>query len=534
MTAAGPVGVVPAGPACDDRGGITGGSTVASVYRKARDKKRTGASWYVAYVDEHGKRRNLKGCPDKQATEAMARKLESEAELRRRGVIDPRADVQARHEARPLAGHLADWHAFMIGKGSTAKHADLSKNRATRVAELAKAGRLSDLTPSRVQAALKAVRDDGGSLRSVHHYTRVIKGFSRWAWRDGRIREDLLAHLTSPNPDQDRRHERRALSADEQARLVRAAEAGRVVMRLAGPDRAMLYRIALGTGFRAAEIRSLVGRSFDLDGSPPTITVAAAYSKHRRDDVQPIRVDLAEVLRPWLAARPAEGPVFGAMSLHTNLMIQADLEVAGIAYRDADGRVVDFHALRHSFVTALARSNAPVKVVQTLARHSTPALTLGVYSHVGIHDQSAALAALPDQPGADGPAREAARLAATGTGPGPIREALGKRAPGGEGQELADVVAMIRQGPGPSLVEEPGHNLGVTTDLSGPVGPSRALSERRGRDSNPRDPCGPCGFQDRRLNRVKLLQEVNCGIAILDLLHLCSTRPPTSPPTWPR
>ena len=58
--------------------------------------------------------------------------------------------------------------------------------------------------------------------------------------------------------------------------------------------------------------------------------------------------------------------------------------------------MADFHALRHSYITALAMSNAPVKVVQSLARHSTPTLTLGIYAHVGLYDQTAALDALPD------------------------------------------------------------------------------------------------------------------------------------------
>ena len=56
---------------------------MSSVYKKARDRKRPGASWYIAYADENGVRRTVKGCPDKTATEAMARKLESEADLRR-------------------------------------------------------------------------------------------------------------------------------------------------------------------------------------------------------------------------------------------------------------------------------------------------------------------------------------------------------------------------------------------------------------------------------------------------------------------
>ncbi len=54
---------------------------------------------------------------------------------------------------------------------------------------------------------------------------------------------------------------------------------------LAGPDRAMAYRVALGTGFRTDELRSLTPTSFDLEADPPTITIKAAYSKRRRQDV---------------------------------------------------------------------------------------------------------------------------------------------------------------------------------------------------------------------------------------------------------
>ena len=62
----------------------------------------------------------------------------------------------------------------------------------------------------------------------------------------------------------------------------------------------------------------------------------------------------------------------------------------------------------------LAKSNAPVKVVQTLARHSTPTLTLGTYSHVGLFDHTAALVALSDL--SEQPTRnEAASLPVTGT-----------------------------------------------------------------------------------------------------------------------
>jgi len=116
---------------------------------RMRIKSRT-----TPYVDERGCRRMLKGCQDKTATEALARKLESEAELRRRGIVDPCTDAYAAHDARTLVDHLADSHAFLSGKGSTPQHASLTRNRVARLIKLSSARTVSQLTPSRIQSAL--------------------------------------------------------------------------------------------------------------------------------------------------------------------------------------------------------------------------------------------------------------------------------------------------------------------------------------------------------------------------------------------
>jgi len=284
---------------------------MSSVYKKTKDRKRPNSCWYVTYTDHEGVRRTEKGCPDKAATEAIARKLASDAELRRRGVIDPKADAYRFHQSRPLAEHLADWKAFQLGKGVTQRHADEGYARVVKLVVLAKAERLNDLTLARLQAALALLRGKGLALRTIHHHVRLVKNFSRWLWRDGRTREDLLAHLQPPeNPESDRRRERRAFTEDELHLLIDAAEHGAVKCRLSGPDRAMLYRIAAGTGYRSEELQSLTPESFSLEGPCPTITVEAGNSKRRRRDVQPIQTALAAMLAPWVAARPKGEPIF--------------------------------------------------------------------------------------------------------------------------------------------------------------------------------------------------------------------------------
>ena len=76
-----------------------------------------------------------------------------------------------------------------------------------------------------------------------------------------------------------------------------------------GPDRAMLYRVAAETGFRASELGSLVSESFKLDSDSPIVEVQAAYTKNGKAAPQCIRRELAELLRPWLAKKPQGLPV---------------------------------------------------------------------------------------------------------------------------------------------------------------------------------------------------------------------------------
>jgi len=95
-------------------------------------------------------------------------------------------------------------------------------------------------------------------------------------------------------------------------------------------------------------------------------------------------------------------------------MLRTDLETAGIPYRDEDGRVLDFHGLRHSFITLMAQSGIHPKLAQSLARHSTITLTMDRYAHVRLYDQAEALTALPSfLPQTS--VREAGARAATGT-----------------------------------------------------------------------------------------------------------------------
>ena len=75
-------------------------------------------------------------------------------------------------------------------------------------------------------------------------------------------------------------------------------------------------------------------------------------------------------------------------------MLRNDLHTAKVSYA-TDAGLADFHSLRHTFVSNLAAGGVHPKLAQQLARHSTIALTMDRYTHVGLLDMTAALESLP-------------------------------------------------------------------------------------------------------------------------------------------
>ena len=404
--------------------------------------RKRGRVWFFRYFDASGVRHERKGCPDRRATEAMAASLETEAAQIKAGLIDPKALGFRAHENRPLADHLADWRGGMLAAGKGPRHAGQFHTRAARVVALTRGARLadidpgertpeararaalaladalggarlSDLAPGPIQAALARLRTAGKSHQTLNHYRAAVRAFARWARDNGRLRDDPMRGVSGLNVESDRRRVRRALTPEEAGRLIQAADRGPTVKGLTGPDRARLYALALGTGFRAAELGSLTPERFDLAANPPVVSVAAAYAKNRREAVQPLSDALAERLAPWIASLPPGRPVFHLPG-RTAEMLRVDLVAAGIPDETPSG-VCDFHSLRATFITHLANSGASVKTTQTLARHSTPTLTFGVYAKASLHDVAGAVNALPDLPPGLTPAPKTEAKAATGT-----------------------------------------------------------------------------------------------------------------------
>lgn len=354
------------------------------------------AKWYIEYKDADGIMRRVPGCKDRQAAAKMASDLESAAERGRTGLIDR----HAAQRQRPLAEHLAEWEIDLLAKGNTQHYVHRTIACARAILENCQFRFWSDVSASSVQTYLGELREAkngeiGPGANTANDYLRSIKQFMGWMVRDNRAPNNPVAHLQRFNTKTDIRRQRRPLSPDECRVLISTASCEPIRNHLTGPERVMLYRLALESGFRRAELQSLMPVSFTLDEDPPTVTVRAAYSKHRREDVQPIPRQLADDLKIFLAGKPAEELIFPNLSKIAHAL-RADLASAGIPSRDSAGRVVDFHALRHTYITNLTREGVAPKIAMDLARHASVELTMNYYSHTLVADRAKALSVLPN------------------------------------------------------------------------------------------------------------------------------------------
>ena len=414
-----------------------------STFRDRKGKTTKTANWYVEFQDGRGTTRRLAAFTSKSASEELGRNIDKLSSYARAtgGQVDPSLQqwvstlpkailsrlvniglVKTDRVAvsKPLSEHLDDYIAALAAKGNSEKHTRLVKARVQRVFDGCGFRYWDDILASKVQAFLDGLRqgeedadgepESGISAQTFNYYLGSLKAFSRWMVKDRRAFSSPLSHLEILNTRVDRRHDRRPLSEAELRRLIQAATQGEslfgrdrsgvIAWCMTGADRAMLYRLAVETGLRAGELRSLTPASFDLNDDLPTVKVLAAYSKHRRDDTLPLLPSTAYMLREYLQERDLSKPVFSFPKREgLAAMLRTDLETARISYRDSTNRVVDFHALRHTFITNLAQGGVHPKTAQALARHSTITLTMDRYSHSGRQDEARALSALPDLSG---------------------------------------------------------------------------------------------------------------------------------------
>jgi integrase len=301
--------------------------------------------------------------------------------------------MKAREAATiPLEKHVSDFHEVL-------KTSDLSPiyviNTMRSLNALLHDGEihsLASLQTDRIRGAIGRLKQRRSSV-TVNHALGAVKRFIQWLHDYGRIKT-LPTGLRSVRPYNvklDRRHVRRALTQDELHRLIEAARTDPTNYKrnMSGPERAMLYELAAGTGFRRGELTQLLPGQFHLLYRNAYINLEPKQSKNKQGARQPITQELAAKLRIFLIGKDDDKPVL-PVPQGVVLAMRRDMRLAGIEEKNKQG-LIDFHSLRKTYITHLVMSGINVKIVQRLARHATITLTLDCYTDATDADIQAAI-----------------------------------------------------------------------------------------------------------------------------------------------
>ena len=399
--------------------------------------------WYVRYRDtSHRMRRKSTGCRDRQAAEKVMADILADVEKVKAGVMSREEMTAASHLDTPLGKHTKAYLAELTvktvrGRRVSSRHVRHVREHLDRVVTECRFRSLKDINRQVVQRWMDKVarmprdKDDPESsplsARTINMHRTAIVAFCNWCVIEGRLPANPLAGLPKVEETEPAR-KRRPLTEDEITRLLDAAQErslrdaltirrgknkGKLLAKVSdkerrrlkrvGQERSLVYKFMMLTGLRRGEVATLTISALHLDEDSPYVHVDARHAKSGRAATLPLRGDLADDLRKHVARLgKASG---GEVPPHARLFdidwrnllrtFNLDLAAAGIAKRDAQGRTVDVHSLRHTFATLLARNGVSPSVAQKLMRHSDIRLTMNLYTHLDLADTAGAVAALP-------------------------------------------------------------------------------------------------------------------------------------------
>lgn len=202
---------------------------------------------------------------------------------------------------------------------------------------------------------------------------QAVRGVLRESWRRGLLSGEAWQRVDDvPGVRGERVHDGRALTVDEQRKLLEAAAAG---PGLLGPRNVALVGTGLGCGLRRSELVGLTRASFEGE----TMVVLGKGNKEAR---VPVPSSLRPLLQGWCALRgDPEGPLFPVCDRQGHAWLPRPLHkvyvgelLSALSERAGIERVMP-HDLRRTYGTGLFLAGSDALAVQRLMRHASVTTT---------------------------------------------------------------------------------------------------------------------------------------------------------------
>ena len=337
------------------------------------------------FSDWKGHRRKGTGTTSQRETVKLALHVQSEQDAIRRGWKPaPKESDKPREYAAAVAEYM-EWGRSCGGRrgfGWSMDHAGKKKNALEWWSDRLHLKTIRDIELPDVEDALRELLAQGRkrvggegeaakpggplSSKTVQGYSEAIASFCDWCVSRQYLAGDPLVALAAYDTTPTTPH--RELSADEIQKLLAATP----------PYRALIYRVALETGYRQNELRNLKGSNLDPFG--PSLPLAAEFCKDRRDARQPITRELADELAALAKGKAPDAPLLPIPKKETcSENLDRDFTHAGIR-RELNGGRATFHSFRVCYINAVVKSGCDLKTIMTLARHSSATMSMSTYA----------------------------------------------------------------------------------------------------------------------------------------------------------
>jgi integrase len=201
----------------------------------------------------------------------------------------------------------------------------------------------------------------------VNDYLEAARSFFNWLIKSRRLQLNPLVAVEKVKTEGRQTRERRSFTVEEIKRLL--AVVG---------ERKPVYLMATHTGLRRSELAALKWADLHLDEAKPFALVRASTTKNSKVAPMSLHPELVGVLRELKAGSQPGELVFKQFPRIERF--KRDLKKAGIDYQDALGRYADFHSLRKTLGTNLAKAGVPRRTAMSVMRHSDGKLTDKIYT----------------------------------------------------------------------------------------------------------------------------------------------------------